>query len=115
MLVLKGNEHKCALSLDFTPQDRLHNFCNNLKTKLEKKDSYARHTAYTVVVTQPANDGGETDSSSFAVVGSQKLTCHYCQNLGHTAYRYYLKKRDIKRLMKASETTSKAVKLSNTP
>ena len=59
MLLLKRNERRAALSLDFKPEDSIHSFCTKLKVKLKESELSPRHAVAPVAATRPAKDGND--------------------------------------------------------
>ena len=107
MLVLRDEERKASLSLDYKRENRMHDFSNKLKTKLEESAMDVHYPASKVASTQQiaaATNGKDLDleeTTSYANAVKNMavvLTCHYCSKPGHTANRCYAKFKDRKRL-----------------
>ena len=114
MLVLQDKKRKTALSLEFKLTDRIHDFCNKLKTKLEETGNKALGAVANLASTQPANPSSSAETTKFAAATeSSTLICHYCQKPGHTANRCYAKSRD-KRKERKTTTSTKVTSSTNT-
>ena len=105
MLALKDQERQSTIALEFKCGDRLHDFAQRLKIKLQENASHARYTASVVATTQPASPGQDSAAESYAAAVTNNptpLTCHYCNRTGHTANRCFAKHKDRKKMKKVA-------------
>ena len=109
MLVLQDKKRRTALSLEFKLQDRLHDFVNKLKTKLEEQGNRAQSAVSNIAAAHSTStEAGKAADKTHHATGdvSQILTCHYCQRPGHTANRCYAKSRDRRREKKQTAASA---------
>lgn len=106
MIVLKDQYRKSSLSLEFGPDDKLHDFVLKLKTKIEEEEG-AACPAVAGVRQENANSNASASSVVASTTGKPKFKCSYCQRDGHTVY-YCKMRRQMRKTKSAKGDTHKS-------